>query len=308
MTAEFLPLDRARLHARSLDRGAVPFVVAAMFTPNLRERAERLKKSLDDFSLNHAIYEVPTIHRSISPKGNDDLAFSKPNFIRNVVEEYRLPVLYLDADVVVRERPEEIFACAQRGIDFAIYNWLAEIDTDCFAPLEVETEKGLNSSFYVFSHSCDLFDPAQLVASGAVQYYGPNAEPLLSEWLEATARFPGVVDDELLSYAHNYPRASYRLDKAWLPKSYCRYPWWIYARPVIEHPEWPATTEPGNRFKAHAGRPHYRPESAKVMIPEGPFPRDCLIDTGNMGLYRIDEDGTPIFVRDLAGQLWMSAP
>jgi hypothetical protein len=60
-----------------LPSGDEPFVVAGMFTASHKAAAERLVASLRSFSLPHAIFEVPTVHRSISHKGSDDLAYTK---------------------------------------------------------------------------------------------------------------------------------------------------------------------------------------------------------------------------------------
>jgi hypothetical protein len=78
------------------------FIVAAMFTPDYRHRAQRLAASLDSFGLAYALFEVPTVHRSISAKGEGDLTVSKPRFIRFALEQFAKPVLYVDADMVFR--------------------------------------------------------------------------------------------------------------------------------------------------------------------------------------------------------------
>jgi hypothetical protein len=126
MPAEFRPLNDAVVYARSSARGDLPFMVATMFTGNLRARADQLKASLEQLALNFVAYQVPAVHSSISAMGTGDIAFCKPNFISFVQREYRMPVLYVDADVVFRGMPERIVALARDGIDFAAYNWLAE--------------------------------------------------------------------------------------------------------------------------------------------------------------------------------------
>ena len=71
-----------RLQLKGGDLMAHPsFVVVSMFTPSHREMATRLATSLEQLGLPFALYEVPTIHRSVSPGGNDDRSNTKANFI-----------------------------------------------------------------------------------------------------------------------------------------------------------------------------------------------------------------------------------
>jgi hypothetical protein len=90
------------------------FMVCAMFTPDYRHFAERLLKSLNRYSISHALYEVPQIYHSISPKGGNDPEFSKPNFIRNLLQQFDRPIFYYDADLIFRREPRTADA-ALRG-------------------------------------------------------------------------------------------------------------------------------------------------------------------------------------------------
>ncbi len=113
---------------------AAPFIVCAMRTPDYRQQAERLAASLDIFSLAHALFEVPQIHRSTSPKGGDALDFSKPRFIATMLRQFGRPVLYVDGDMVFRQFPALIGQLCAEGRDFAIYNWLADSMNDAWRP------------------------------------------------------------------------------------------------------------------------------------------------------------------------------
>jgi hypothetical protein len=160
------------------------------------------------------------VHRSISAKGSDDIAFCKPIFIHRILEEMRRPVLYLDADTVVREFPSRILEFARSGTDFAIYNWFADPATDRYEPVRAEYNGvETNNRFYKFSPGVDMFDPNQLVCSGAVQYYAntAGARNLLRSWLAAIHRYPDVVDDESLDVTFNFP-ATAPVTTAWLEK------------------------------------------------------------------------------------------
>src|SRR5439155_16200793 len=44
---------------------ASPFIACAMFTPGYLGMAQRLAVSLEQFGLEHAMFMVPTVHRSI---------------------------------------------------------------------------------------------------------------------------------------------------------------------------------------------------------------------------------------------------
>lgn len=276
----FRPLTGATVFAQQDDH-AHGFVVAAMFTANSQSHAERLKASLDAVGLNYALYQVPSVHRSISPRGGSDVAYSKPNFIRSVLDGTKRPVLYVDADMVFRDFPARIVDIAAADADFAIYNWLADPVTDAYAPVRVPYDgQETTNRFYQFSHSVDLFDPGQLFCSGAVQFYqsSPGAELLLSAWLDAIAKHPGVEDDQLLDYAFNRLVHGGGIKAAWLEKEYCRYAWWIYARPVIDHPEFPTPGDPARGFSIAIGHDRIDRSRTRPMPPSPPFPRNALID------------------------------
>lgn len=70
-----------------------PFIVCAMFTDSYRAKAERLAVSIRKFGLAHALFRLPTVHRSISPKGSDDLGFTKAFFIGNMLRRFKRPIL-----------------------------------------------------------------------------------------------------------------------------------------------------------------------------------------------------------------------
>jgi hypothetical protein len=198
-----------------------PFTVAAMFTADVIAFAERLKASLELFGLNYALYQVPTVHRSISLRGSDDLNFCKPTFIEQMLRTHVTPILYVDADTVVCAPPHKIARMSRRrGPEFAIYNWLAD---DANAAYRAIAFAGSDSRFYRFSHSIDRFDPQQLVASGAVQFYTKNALPLLRAWRATIGKHPNVDDDKSLNFTFNLALGRNSVRAEWLGKNYCRY-------------------------------------------------------------------------------------
>jgi len=174
------------------------FMVCAMFTPDYRHFAERLLKSLNRYSISHALYEVPQIYHSISPKGGTDPEFSKPHFIRNLLRQFERPILYSDADLIFRKEPELLTRLCAEGCDFATYNWLADPMNDAWRP-----EPGWR--LWKFYFRVDLMSDTQLMASGGVQLWSgtPAAFRLLDGWEQSLQRHPQTEDDHCLDFAYN---------------------------------------------------------------------------------------------------------
>ncbi|MES2473440.1 MAG: putative nucleotide-diphospho-sugar transferase [Pseudomonadota bacterium] len=256
---------------------SAPFVVCAMFTPGYEAKAQRLASSLNGFGLAHAIFQVPQIHRSISASGGDNLAFSKPRFIRSALEGAGKPVLYVDADVIFRKRPDAVAALCAEGCDFAIYNWLADAMNDAWRP-----EPG--TPLWKFFFSVDVASDTQLMASGAVQFWKRTdaALTLLKDWEQSLSQHPRSEDDHCLDFAYNHgDRAG--LTPAWLPKEYARYAFWIYADPVIDHPEFPAPVT--GAFESLGSARFVREKIARAS-KHLPFPRDAVVDAQALQLLK----------------------
>jgi hypothetical protein len=247
-----------------------PFIVCAMFTKSYLDRAERLLASLENVGLSYAIYEVPTVHRSISPKGTDDLAFCKPRFISWALRQAARPILYVDVDCVFKERPELIWELRDQNMDFAIYNWLFDLMNDAWLPVEEGQTR-----YWRFNHSIDEYSSVQLHASGAVQYWSNSvaALNLLEAWELQLTRFPDAPDDECLDYAFNIePEGKDAIRYFWLPKEYARYAFWIYARPVIDHPDLPTA------FPIIRTLGRYHPSLVVKAEKARPIARACIVD------------------------------
>jgi len=91
------------------------FLVASLYTASYRPLAERLAASLTQFGLPYALYEVPTVHRSLSVLGTDDPTYTKANFVRHLLDTHRVPILYLDCDCVIRTEPKLIRSFIEAG-------------------------------------------------------------------------------------------------------------------------------------------------------------------------------------------------
>jgi len=272
---------------------SAPALICGMFTPSHRELAERLVRSLRAFELPHAIFEVPTVHDSISLKGRPDPVYTKANFIGYVLAQAPCPVLYLDVDCVVMHSPELIGRIAAAGHDFAIFNWLAQAQNDAYVPAPVPEAPGevlTAPRYYQPSYHVDYATDQQLLCSGATQFWRktPAAFGLLGAWFATILAQPRVADDECLDFAFNNPGGGWRaaLRPFWLPKAYARYPWWIFDEPVIDHPDIPFQGDGRAVLADASGRKHYYPERASPR-QEAPFiPRDCVIDTQTGNLLR----------------------
>ncbi len=256
---------------------SAPFVVCAMLTPDYRGRAERLAASLEAFGLAHAIFEVPQVHRSISAAGGAEPDFSKPRFLRFALELFGKPVLYVDADVIFRKRPEALAALCATDCDFAIYNWLADAMNDALRP-----EPG--TPLWKFFFSVDMASDSQLMSSGAVQFWKSTdaALTLLKGWEQSLVRHPRSEDDHCLDFAYNHGDRT-GLNPAWLAKEYARYAFWIYADPVIDHPEFPAPLT--GAFESLGSARFVREKIARAQKQQA-FPRDTVVDAQAMQLLK----------------------
>jgi hypothetical protein len=307
------PTARKLVEPTIAERRAQPFVVAAMATPSHAAAAMRLAASCRLFDLPIAVYEVPSVHRSISPRGTDDPAYTKASFLSHVLDEYRCPVLYIDADCVVVEMPQ-LMAHVATSSDFAIYNWLADEHTEAYAPIDYPTvdargqEVVIRNRFYRFSHRIDVLHHTQLICSGAVQLYAPTApaRALLESWQEAILFFPGVADDHCLDFAINNRLSDFpAISLQWLPKEYARIAWWIYARPVIDHPGLPYRGQGFVPLSDPLGRKQAYLDDARPSGVEPYFPTDCIIDTERRQLIRLAGNGRLAFT-PFDRPLWLS--
>jgi hypothetical protein len=273
-----------------------PFVAIAMFTKDYAAKAERLAASLDKFGLAHALFEVPSVHRSISPKGGNDLTYSKPVFITWALRRFQRPLLYLDADCEIKERPELIWTLHREQTDFSAYNWLADLMNDAWVP--EPNVPGVTASgaprYWCFSHAIDDYATTQLNCSGAVQYWrdSDSAFRLLAAWKQAITVYPRLADDECLRVAFNRAPGGWpHLRYFWLPKEYARYLFWIYARPVIDHADIPTLTNSTHFDTLDRGA--YDAAQITPRIGKArPFPRSCILDVGNGAMLLRQPDGT----------------
>lgn len=290
------PMDGCRLVAEPPASGG-SFVAAAMFTSSYAPLAERLLQSFRRFAVPLCLIEVPAIHRSISRHGVADVAWTKANFIRAMLERFQRPILYLDADCELCEFPQRITGLLNEGCEFAVYNWAADRQTAAYVPANVVmpgpsgAPQKVTDRFYRFASAFTHHDPRQLLCSGAVQLYANTATTrrLLGAWQATVERFEGSADDHCLDFTFNNRGPELAdLRYAWLPKAYARYAWWIYVRPVIDHPQFAAPAGHFAPIPVMDGRKQFYPERCQLVHEVPPFPDDCLVDTAERRLVRVE--------------------
>lgn len=262
----------------------LPFVIGAMHTEKYAWLGERLRQSCDRFRLPLALFEVPSVHRSISIHGTENVAYTKANFIRFLMERYGKPVWYVDADCVFEQYPEAVFSLLEGQVDFAIFNWLAEEHTEAYFPVRVllQGENVESGRYYRFGLSMDLHSQDQLICSGMAQFYNNTraAKALLAMWHGFILENPGYADDQCLDFVYNnYSAEIPELRVRWLDKSYARCAYWIYVKPVINHPEIPHTNQGFARLEMIGDMTRIDMDRIEKRRTQYVFPKNCIIDT-----------------------------
>ncbi len=253
------------------------------------------------------------MHRSMSIRGTDDLAFTKANFIRHLLTTHKKPILYLDADCEFASEPELIDQLVMSGCDFAIYNGFADDRTDRFVPVKLNLSSGVEPTknrYYRFSGSARWFSSTQLVCSGCTQFYGNSlaVRALLSKWHQTIAAFPGSADDACLDFVfNNLSRRSWLswlLHVTWLPKSYARYAWWIHTKPIINHPDFPADGSSFTRIKDPKGRKRAYFSRMRRRDPASQFAPNSIIDTEQHMLCKLVDDKI-VPIEPIVEEFWL---
>jgi len=256
------------------------FVVCVMYTPSkpeLRIYADRLICSCDRFKLDYSVWEMPSIHWSIHPSGSSDSRCTKANFICENLK--RLPgryVLYMDVDLEFKEKPQVLLDGVKDRVDFAAYNWLADLNNEAYMPAEN------NRNLYRYSHSTPYYCPEQLIVSGGVGLHSGSKIDLelLRFWQMAVEMNSMTQDDHCLDYIYNnfFSRKSH-LKTLWLDKEYLRIPWWPHIKPVVEHYGFPGTERFGHKsLNEWMGKKRVYSERCRKRTNPLIFPQDAWVD------------------------------
>jgi hypothetical protein len=297
------PLPFPSLRTISGD-GSAPYIVGAIFTDSYADKAARLASSCMKFSLPFELHEVPTVHRSMSIKGGDDLRFSKPNFIHHLLSMHKRPVLYLDADCELVAEPRLITELTRDGYDFAIYNWFADEYTDRFYPVDDQRR------YFRYTGGVDEYSTTQLIGAGCTQFYRNSvaARAFLRRWHRTVAEFAGCADDDCLDFTYNNLRKrdwlSWVLRTRWLPKAYARYMFWIYVEPIINHADILSPSSKFPRIRDPRGRKRFYPSMTEKRNVTLLLPRECIIDTEERMLCNL-VDGKLVPIEKTPQQFWV---
>ena len=117
-------------------------------------------------------------------------------------------------------------------------------------------------------------------------------------------RFPGASDDHSLNFTYNKLPEDVRGVARWLDKAYARIGWWIYVRPIIDHPDIPGRSTWAPIPDASASSGEYG-VIAERQVVEYYFPKDCVIDVEQKRLLRV-ENGRLVPVGDISMELFVS--
>ena len=288
------------------------FLIVSFFTQNYKDKADRLINSLNNFNLNYKIFEVPTIHYSKSDKGSNDINYCMPKLIIDMLKQFKVPIIFLDCDLVVMKEPKLFYSLKEKNIDFAIYNWLEDSENDGYLPvkLKIHSERGeIEETYYINSVNVKLLNnpnkEGQLFSSGGVAYFSESNSSInvLNEWLENIIKYPKAPDDQLLDHTFNYSSTVRKnLKVEWLDKSYCRVFWWIFSEPIINHPGHMSHRVNDNFFKI-TGKERFKIENT-IKRNSSKVSKEFIIDAKNKKILKV-EKGKIFVVRSFTESVYV---
>ena len=271
------------------------FIVVSFFTKNYKDKADKLINSLNKFNINYKVFEIPTIHYSKSNKGSDDINYCMPKLIMKALSNFRLPILFIDCDMEIVQKPELFYRLDEKKIDFAIYNWLEDNDNDGYLPLKlnINTSEGkIEKTYFINKVNVKLLNHSekekQLFSSGAVAYFSNSdlSNKLLKDWYKNIEKYPQLPDDQILDYTFNFTfDKKNKLKIEWLSKNYCRVYWWIFTKPIINHPDNVSHREKDNFYKI-TGKKRFKIENT-IKRETSKIPSDLIIDIDEKKLLKI---------------------
>ena len=284
------------------------FLIISFFTKNLEEKAKRLIASLDCLKLNYKIFEIPEIHTTSNLKGSANSYYSLPKFILNVIEIYDTPILFVDADMVFHQHPVEIINFKKK-IDFAAYNWFFDRNNAGYFPLPIknlEEFTNLEKRFYIYSHSVDYFSQNQLFCSSPVLFFSNSlsSKKLLLDWLNNVKVYPDYVIDKLLDYTFNITfKFKQKLNTYWLDKSYCRFKFFIFSNPIINHPDQLTNRVNTSHGLGDIGGNMRWDFKELVQRDSIKFPKEYFIDVKNKAFFKL-VDKKLVFIEKFNDELF----
>lgn len=250
------------------------FIVAAFCTPDYKETAERLRRSLQKFGLPYTFQAVEQMHPGKSPKGTGGPEYSQPNFILEMLETHQVPVVYMDCDLIVMSEPVHIQEALKEGADFAIVNFLAaEVVTYAsYVQRQGEDDNERKRIMSVHANTAvRALSRDQLHSNAAINLWNNTevARRLLQRWRQSVTYFSGIVctrakggvytivDDQVFDWLWNNRSQVFGSEfqgakPFWLPLSYARLPTFLFNAPIVNHPAY-CCEGPNMCVAAHSG-------------------------------------------------------
>ena len=288
------------------------FIVVSFFTKSYKDKADKLINSLNKFNINYKVFEIPTIHYSKSNKGSDDINYCMPKLIMKTLSSFRLPILFIDCDMEIVQKPELFYRLDEKKIDFAIYNWLEDNDNDGYLPLKLNinsSEGKIEKTYFINKVNVKLLNHSekekQLFSSGAVAYFSNSdlSNKLLKDWYKNIEKYPQLPDDQILDYTFNFTfDKKNKLKIEWLSKNYCRVYWWIFTKPIINHPDNVSHREKDNFYKI-TGKKRFKIENT-IKRETSKIPSDLLIDINEKKLLKI-KNGKIFIIKDFKEKIYV---
>lgn len=174
----------------SLMRAKTMFV--SFYTPEYANHAQGLIESLDQFGLDHDIHRIESNGSWLKN------CAAKPRFVRDMLDRHRRPVVWVDADARIRQRP-------------TLFDELA-----CDVAAHLRDGQELLSGTLYFADT-------------------PQARKILDEWAAWQAISPSQEDQRMFEKAIEV--YGWLINFAELPASYCQIFDMMahHGQPVIEH-------------------------------------------------------------------------
>lgn len=171
----------------------------------------------------------------------------------------------------------------------------------------LEEFPNLEKRFYIYSHSIDYFSQNQLFCSSPVLFFSNSlsSKKLLLDWLNNVKVYPDYVIDKLLDYTFNITfKFKQKLNTYWLDKSYCRFKFFIFSNPIINHPD---------EFTNRVGTSHGLGDISgnmrwdfKELVPRKSikFPKEYFIDVKNKAFFKL-VDRKLTFIEKFSEELFL---
>ena len=131
----------------------------------------------------------------------------------------------------------------------------------------------------------------QLLSSGAVVFFSDSVQSIkfLEKWYENINKFPKAVDDQTLDFTYNFSfENGNNLNTFWFNKSYCRYNWWIFSDPVINHPD-EVTIRAEDNFEKVTKKNRYMRENV-LKRTNSKIAKDHIIDIKKKLILKIENN------------------